>query len=226
MPMSLNPMKRLSLTELIWTVVVVGCCFFIPHYAQLTIFIYPVVILLLVWLFLKYISKENFSDLFFDFKRFQFRSIWIGLIAAIALSVFFRFAWDPLINRLIPFGKIDLSDFSSIRNSPVNYVIILLLALVVGGFYEEIIFHGFIFTRLEKIIGGRSNTILAFIISNIIFGAYHFQQGIKGIMLTALAGAVYHALILKFNRNLWFGIFAHAFFDFIGLTLIYLGKLT
>lgn len=35
--------------------------------------------------------------------------------------------------------------------------------------------------------------------------------------------AVYHLLILKFNRNLWYGIFIHTFFDFIGLTMIYLG---
>jgi hypothetical protein len=92
---------------------------------------------MVVWLYLKYISKENFSDIFFSFKRFQLKAIWIGIIAAILLSLFFRFAWDPFINSIIPSGKIDLSDFASIRNSPVNYAIVLLLALLVGGFYEE-----------------------------------------------------------------------------------------
>ncbi|HEU5164541.1 MAG TPA: CPBP family intramembrane glutamic endopeptidase [Chitinophagaceae bacterium] len=175
---------------------------------------------------MKYISKENFSDIFFSFKRFQVKAIWIGIIAAILLSLLLRFAWDPLINSIIPSGKIDLSDFANIRNSPVNYAIILLLALLVGGFYEEIIFHGFIFTRLEKIFKGKWATITAFMLTTITFGLYHFQQGVKGILLTAIAGAVYHVLILKFNRNLWYGVFVHAFFDFIGLTLIYLGKLS
>ncbi len=205
---------------------VIVFCFFIPHYARLTIFLYPLVILIVVWLYLKYISKENFGDLFFSFRRFEIRAIWTGIIAAVLLSLFFQFAWDPLINKILPAGKIDLSDFSGIRNSPVNYIIILLLALIVGGFYEEIIFHGFIFTRLEKTFRGRWATIAAFIITNIIFGAYHFQQGIKGILLATIAGAAYHVLILKFNRNLWYGIFFHAFFDFIGLTLIYLGKMS
>jgi membrane protease YdiL (CAAX protease family) len=182
--------------------------------------------LVVVWLYLKYISKESFSDIFFSLKRFQVKAIWIGIIAAILLSLFFRFAWDLLINNILPSGKIDLSDFSNIRNSPVNYVFILIIALLVGGFYEEIIFHGFIFTRLEKIFKSKWATPLAFILTTIIFGLYHFQQGIKGILLTAIAGAVYHALILKFNRNLWYGVFVHAFFDFIGLTLIYLGKLS
>jgi len=208
------------------SILAIAFCFFIPHYANLSIFIYPIVILIVVWLYLKYISTEKFSDIFFSFKRFQVKAIWIGIITAILLSLFFRFAWDPFINSIIPSGKIDLSDFANIRNSPVNYVIILIIALLVGGFYEEIIFHGFIFTRLEKIFKGKWATQAAFILTTIIFGLYHFQQGIKGILLTAIAGGVYHALILKFNRNLWYGVFVHAFFDFIGLTLIYFGKLS
>ena len=208
------------------SILAIAFCFFIPHYANLPIFIYPIVVLIVVWLYLKYISKENFSDIFFSFKRFRVKAIWIGIIAAILLSLFFRFAWDPFINSIIPSGKIDLSDFASIRNNPVNYVIILLVSLLVGGFYEEIIFHGFIFTRLEKIFKGKWATITAFMLTTITFGLYHFQQGVKGILLTAIAGAVYHVLILKFNRNLWYGVFVHAFFDFIGLTLIYLGKLS
>jgi len=218
-------MKSSSLQQTILSLLVIAFCFFIPHYAQLTIFIYPIVVLLLIWLFLKYISKENFTHLFFSFKRFEFKAVWVGIIAAIVLSCFFKFAWGPIINKILPSQKMNLSDFSGIRGNTVNYVIILLLALVVGGFYEEIVFHGFIFTRLEKIFPGKWNTIFAFIVANLIFGLYHFQQGIKGILLATIAGVAYHVLILKFNRNLWYGLFFHAFFDFIGLTLIYLGKI-
>jgi membrane protease YdiL (CAAX protease family) len=204
----------------------IAFCFFIPHYAQLTIFIYPIVVLIVIWLFLKYISKETFSHLFFNFKRFEFKAVWIGIIAAILLSCFFQFTWEPIINKVLPGEKMDLSAFSGIRGNTVNYIIILLLALVVGGFYEEIVFHGFIFTRFEKIFPGTWKTILAFIVTNVIFGLYHFQLGLKGILLATIAGAAYHVLILKFNRNLWYGVFFHAFFDFIGLTLIYLGKMS
>jgi uncharacterized protein len=219
-------MKLSNILEIALSLLVIAFCFFIPHYAGLTIFIYPIVVLTIVWIYLKYISKESFSDLFFSFKRFKIKAIWIGIISAILLTLFFQFAWHPLINKIIPTGKIDLSDFSSIRNNPVSYIMILLLALIVGGFYEEIIFHGFIFTRLEKIFKGKWATVSAFIIANVIFGLYHFQQGIKGILLAAVAGVAYHILILKFNRNLWYGLFFHAFFDFIGLTLIYLGKIS
>ena len=189
-------------------------------------FIYPVVVLLVIWLFLKYISKENFTNLFFSFKRFEFEAVWLGIIAAILLSCFFQFAWEPLINKILPGEKIDLSDFSGIRSNTANYIFIVLLALVVGGFYEEIIFHGFIFTRFEKIFRGKHVLAISVILSNIIFGLYHYHMGMKEILLATIAGFAYHAFILKFNRNLWYGLFFHAFFDFIGLTLIYLGKLS
>src|SRR6187401_2122805 len=118
------------------SILTIALCFFIPHYANLTIFIYPIVILFVVWLFLKYISGEAFADIFFSFKRFEIKAIWVGIIAAISLSLFFRFAWDPLINTVLPSGKIDQSDFAGIRNNPVNYLISLILDLFLGGFYE------------------------------------------------------------------------------------------
>ena len=210
-------------TTHVLSVLLIAFCFFFPHYAGLPIFIYPIITLITVWLFLKYTTKESFGDLFFSFNRFELSAVWTGIIAAALLSAFFSFIWDPFISRVLPAAKMDLSDFSGIRYNPVNYIIILVMALVVGGFYEEVVFHGFIFTRLEKIFKGKYSTPASFILSNIIFGLYHFQLGLKGILLAAIAGFAYHAFILKFNRNLWYGLFFHAFFDFIGLTLIYLG---
>ncbi|MGI8950111.1 MAG: CPBP family intramembrane glutamic endopeptidase [Chitinophagaceae bacterium] len=78
------------------------------------------------------------------------------------------------------------------------------------------------FTRIEKIFSSKYIWI-SFILTNIIFGAYHFQQGILGVINAFIAGSAYHAFVLKYNRNLWYGIFFHTFYDFIGLTFIYLG---
>ena len=222
----MSVVKLTSLQKIVYSFFLIAFCFLFPHFSGLPIFIYPIIVLPIVWLSLKYIFKENFSDLLFSFKRFEFKTVWMGMIAAIILSCFFQFAWDPLINKILPGEKIDLSDFSGIRSNTANYIFILLLALVVGGFYEEIIFHGFIFTRFEKIFRGKYVLAISVILSNIIFGLYHYHMGMKEILLATIAGFAYHAFILKFNRNLWYGLFFHAFFDFIGLTLIYLGKLS
>jgi membrane protease YdiL (CAAX protease family) len=94
---------------------------------------------------------------------------------------------------------------------------------VVGGLYEEIVFHGFIFTYLEKLLPRRISLIVSFLITNIIFGLYHFQLGYEGIINAFLAGMGYHIIVLVNKRNLWYGIICHAIFDTIALTLLYLG---
>ena len=90
--------------------------------------------------FLKFVSKEKFSSLLFSFKRFEVKAVWIGAIAAIILAAFFQFLWGPLMEKLLPNEKIDLSAFDSIRGNIYNYIFILLVALLLGGFFEEIFF--------------------------------------------------------------------------------------
>ena len=57
--MKLNSSQKKALSLLL-----IVFCFLFPHYSGFPIFIYPVIILLVIWLFLKYIFRENLSDLF------------------------------------------------------------------------------------------------------------------------------------------------------------------
>jgi uncharacterized protein len=202
---------------------VIAFGFLFMHFGGFPMFVSPAIVLFAVWLFLKFISKENFSTLLFSLNRFEFKAVWVGAIAAIALSLCLSFLWHPLMDKLLPNEKIDLSSFDFIKGNTFNYLFLLLMALLVGGFFEELFFHGFVFTRFEKMFTGKNTVLLSVIFSNVIFGLYHFHMGIKEIFLATIAGLAYHWLIIKFNRNLWYGLFFHTFLDFIGLTQIYLG---
>jgi membrane protease YdiL (CAAX protease family) len=94
---------------------------------------------------------------------------------------------------------------------------------LIGGIYEEIVFHGFIFTRLEKLFKPKNVLIICFLLTNILFAFYHWQLGISGMINAFIAGMVYHALMLRYKRNIWYAVFCHGIFDTIGLTFIYLG---
>ena len=216
-------MKILAPAQDVISLLLIAFGILFMHFGGFPMFISPAIILTVIWLFLKFISKENFSALLFSFTRFELKAVWAGAAAAIVLAAFFQFLWGPLIDKILPNEKIDLRAFDSIRGNIYNYIFILLTALLVGGFFEEIFFHGFIFTRLEKMFRGKFSVVISVILSNIIFGMYHYQMGVKEIFLATIAGVAYHFLILKFNRNLWYGLFFHSFFDFIGLTQIYLG---
>lgn len=214
--------KISSSTQKIISLFVIAFAFFFPHYGGFPFFSYAIIVLIIIWLFLKYISKENFSDIFFSFKKFQLKAIWLGAIAAIVLSVLLQHAIMPLFEKFFPNQTINLHDYDFIKGNLVNYIFVMVAALIVGGFYEELVFHGFIFTRFEKIFNNHK-TVIAFILTAIIFAAYHFQQGVLGMINAGIAGCAYHLFILKNNRNLWYGLFFHAFYDFIGLSFIYAG---
>jgi len=215
--------EKIYVKKIIYILLAIGFIFFFPHLGIIPIpFGYAIVITVAAWFFLK-TTHENFSDLGFSFKRFESKAIVIGAIAAVLIFVFLQYLFFPVLSRIIHLEKANLDDFKQVRHHVFNYIFFLLLSFLGGGFYEELIFHGFIFTRLEKIIPGKHKMPASFLLTNIIFGLYHFQLGTSGVLNAFLAGSAYHAVMIKYNRNLWYSFFAHGFFDTIAFTYIYLG---
>ncbi|HEY5461922.1 MAG TPA: type II CAAX endopeptidase family protein [Hanamia sp.] len=215
--------KKISSTEIIFTAFAIAFVFLFPHFGFVPIpFYYVLPVLIFVWLFLKR-TGEKFADIGFSFKRFEIKSIFTGAIMAIALFVFLQYVFYPLLSKIIVLKPANLDDFKNIRHHPLNYVFTLAAGFIAGGFYEELIFHGFVFTRIEKIVRGKFAVPVSFIITNLIFGFYHLQLGTAGMLNAFIAGCAYQYLMMKFNRNLWYSIFFHAFFDAIALTYIYIG---
>ena len=213
----------MSVKEIIFILLAIVFIFFFPHLGWPPIpFGYAIIITAGVWIFLKR-ANENFSHLGFSFKRFESKAIIIGAVAAIVIFVFLQYLLFPALAKVIPLEKADLDDFKQVRHHVFNYIFFLLLSFLGGGFYEELVFHGFIFTRLEKIIPGKHSMRISFLLTNIIFALYHFQLGTSGVLNAFFAGCTYHALVIKYNRNLWYGFFVHGFFDTIAFTYIYLG---
>jgi membrane protease YdiL (CAAX protease family) len=62
------------------------------------------------------------------------------------------------------------------------------------------------------------NPLWAFAISTILFGLVHFYQGVVGVVMTALVGAVMAGLYL-WTGDLWIAIAAHAGLDLFGLVV-------
>lgn len=196
----------------------------LPHTGIIPNFGYSIPILLFIWLYLKYFG-EKFSDIGFSFKRFKPKSILVGSLAAGLIFCFMQFIFFPVLEYFVVFEDTDVELYNFIRENKWNYVFILVMGWVVGGFYEEIVFHGFIFSRLEKTITGKYSVLFSFLGTSIIFGAYHIQLGPAGVINAFLAGAAYHALALYFKRNLWYSIICHGVYDTIVITLIYMNYL-
>lgn len=85
------------------------------------------------------------------------------------------------------------------------------LTVLRAGISEEVFYRGFAIERMEEIFGSKW---VAAGISLVIFAAFHYRQGLPGIFLSFVIGAVLTAFFL-WKRNLLAAIFAHFLVDFV-----------
>jgi membrane protease YdiL (CAAX protease family) len=214
---------KLKSINIILTLLAIGVVTILPQFGLIPVpFGYSIPILVFIGLYLKR-SQENFASIGFSFRSFTKKALITGTATGILLFLFLHFAFFPLLNLLVQLPETDVAMYRQLKGNTPFYIFLLLMGWIVGGLYEEIVFHGFIFTRLEKIWPGAGATLAAFLLTAVIFGLYHVQLGYEGMINAFVAGAVYHGLILYKKRNLWYGIICHGVFDTIALTILYLG---
>ncbi|MDG1571145.1 type II CAAX endopeptidase family protein [Robiginitalea sp. M366] len=194
----------------------------LPHLWPLPFNTYSLVVLLMVWGFLK-MDSDTFANQGFAFSRFRWRAIPFGLGAAIAIVAFMQLLFFPLLETFIDFPETRVELYDQLRGDTAFYILILIMAWIIGGLYEEIIFHGFIYTQMQKFFKGRYRQGISFLLTGILFGLYHLQLGPADALNAFVVGMAYHGLALYFNGNLWYAVFCHGFYNTIIVSLLYLG---
>ncbi len=210
----------MNLYKIILNVITIGIIVFLPHAELIPFFGYSIPILLITWLVLKY-SNENFSDIGFSLKQFEPKSILIGGLIAVLALAFMQLIFHPALEFFISLEYHDVGLTDTIQGGKLQFLVMVIMGWLIGGLYEEIVFHGFIFTRLEKMINGKYSSHISFVITSLIFGFYHIQLGALGLINALVVGAVYLAVFLYFKRNLWYSIICHGLYNTMVMTLIY-----
>ncbi|MBI62635.1 MAG: hypothetical protein CL775_01170 [Chloroflexi bacterium] len=124
----------------------------------------------------------------------------IAMIIGISLSYYFL-AW-PIIflwAKIIEFLKLDNFNDSNYSRMVVealnnNYILIFLLAVILGPICEEIIFRGYLF----KILKIRLNNFYAIILNSIFFGIIHIE--LSAIIPAVILGISLSLIRLKTNN--------------------------
>lgn len=150
------------------------------------------------------------------------RTILLSLVFGLLIESSSQIVLNPVIEKLTD-STIDLKAYDGIRNNFLNYLGVLLIGWVVGGFIEEILFRGFLITRISLIFKNVNiGNWFAIILTSVIFGFSHLYQGVSGIISTGLIAAILGYIFIK-NRNiLWYSILTHGFVNTTALTLMWL----
>ncbi|MGJ1434285.1 MULTISPECIES: CPBP family intramembrane glutamic endopeptidase [Sphingobacterium] len=192
-----------------------------PHAVPLPFYSYAVICFLAIFLVLRR-EGRTLRDLGLDKKNLSSRAILVGILSALAWVIFMQIIYIPVIKHL--FNVPDYTEYNFIRSSMARLIMTIVAAWIIGGFYEEVVFRGYIQNILEKKLFKGMGRWLPIVITSILFGLYHLQQDIFAVIAACLGGLYWSILYKKWNNNLWVSIISHALFDMITLILIYTGE--
>ena len=93
---------------------------------------------------------------------------------------------------------------------------VTLLTVTRAGISEELFYRGFAIERLQALTG---SPWIAGAVTLLMFASFHYRQGVPGMVLALVIGAIFTAFYL-WKRNLVALIFAHFLVDFVPKVLI------
>ena len=151
------------------------------------------------------------------------RTILLALGVMVAAVVAVQLA-EQLAAPLTHGQAADISRFDRIRGNPGVLLVSLLSVWFNSAFGEELIWRGFLLTRLEHVLGGSRGALwVGVAISSVLFGLLHVYQGLSGVVITGTIGLVFCISFVLLKRNLWVLIIAHGLILLMSFTAVYFG---
>jgi membrane protease YdiL (CAAX protease family) len=199
-----------------------------PLLMQTVLWIANILMLIYVWIGLK-LRGESWKDFGLTFNSIS----WRGGIKVLLLSllVFVLALAGFIIGSIImanitgiPEGA-NLTGYDYLKDNIGMLLLTLAGVYIVSSFGEEVIYRGFLITRISQ-IGNDSKkaTIIAIILSSIIFGLIHYSWGPMGMVQTGFMGLALGICYIKLKRRLWILILAHAYMDTILMIQMYMAS--
>ena len=199
-----------------------------PILKQTVLWIANILMLIYVWIGLK-LRGESWKDFGLTFKPIS----WGDSIKLLLLSllVFVLALAGFIIGSIImanitgiPEGA-NMTGYDYLKDNIGMLLLTLAGVYIVSSFGEEVIYRGFLITRISQIgTDSKKATIIAIILSSIIFGLIHYSWGPMGMVQTGFMGLALGICYIKLKRRLWILILAHAYMDTILMVQMYLAS--
>ena len=136
-----------------------------------------------------------------------------SLVWALALTIVI---FASLIAVLAAFGWLGLRYGEGEGSNISPSIWVTLLTVIRAGVSEEIFYRGFAIERLQSITGSRW---IAAVIPLLAFAGFHFRQGIAGVLLALILGAILTGFYL-WKRDLVAAMLGHFLVDFVPNVLL------
>jgi membrane protease YdiL (CAAX protease family) len=163
------------------------------------------------------LDRQSFRSIGLYFKNLEdeiWTAFWaLGLIFALNLAI------TIIVGFFLPdlAGKLAKERSQVLQMFPQISPIWLILVTAFVGFYEELVFRGFLITRLKVMT---KNVWVAVFISSVIFGVVHnYQDKLAMVQITMIA-FIFGTMYVR-RKSLISPMLAHMAFDFINLAFVF-----
>jgi hypothetical protein len=192
---------------------------------QRTYLFFIFILLVCLWIRLR---GEKFSDFGLIVPARWLRFLGLGLvvfIAAMAYDMLARPFLDAFVASVTHTSPtLAEQHFAPLKGNGPLLALSISAGWLVGGFGEEMLFRGFIMTRIAQVLGGsRAAWVLALLLQAIPFAIGHAYQGPVGVVGIYFGALITGAGTLIWGRNLWPSIVAHGLQDTVAFIAFYYG---
>jgi membrane protease YdiL (CAAX protease family) len=149
---------------------------------------------------------------------------WItSILVGIGLGVALKFCMKAIVMPLLGTDPVNHA-YHYLAGNPTAVAGFVLIILFGAGFGEELIFRGYLFDRLGRLLGtGLRGKVLTVVITSLLFSSGHYlNMGWPGVQQAIMTGLVFGAIFAR-TRSLWMLMIAHAAFDLVSVWMIYYG---
>jgi len=181
----------------------------------------PTLVLLGLMLVSLIIRRQHISVMGFKRPQSWLMMAAFALVTALVMQLVDIGVVMPIMNHLTG-QTIDYSGFASLKGNLGQLLTILALSWTLAAIGEELAYRGYVLRTLSRLLGeGTIGVLLAMVLSSLLFGLAHTEQGLIGVVVTTIDALVFSWLKWRFNDNLWAPILAHGFYNSIGVITFY-----
>jgi uncharacterized protein len=145
---------------------------------------------------------------------------WLGTAGFAVAWLALMIAYSPLADRLAT-RWIDkapnLNAFRALQESRIKLVIGIVVAWVLGGFLEELIFRGIVLQSVEALasraLAAPIAVSLAVCAAAVGAGLVHLYQGLRAAIILTQLSILFGLLFVVSGHNLWAVMLCHGLYD-------------
>ena len=142
------------------------------------------------------------------------------LVWVLAWTLFQLAVVMPVVTHLTGQEQ-DLGVFADLEGDLGLLLALLLLTWTLAAIGEEAVYRGYVLQRVVDAVGtGRAAIVAGVVVSSVLFGLAHAEQGVVGVVLTTLDGVFFCWLRFRY-RSLWASVLGHGLSNSIGLTVFF-----